>query len=88
VIQQTSIEAYETIKKDLGKCQKLVCEVIRDNPSCSNRDIKNILGWEINRVTGRVKELRDYGYVSIKGTKIDKDTNMKVMIYEYNGGLI
>lgn len=87
MIQQTSLEAYECIMENIGYCQKLIYDTITHNSGCSNHDIAFILGWEINRVTPRVKELRDKGYVSIKGDKIDPDTGMRVMTYEHNGGL-
>tara|TARA_R110002020_G_scaffold133897_3_gene298835 strand:- start:2316 stop:2465 length:150 start_codon:yes stop_codon:yes gene_type:complete len=47
----------------------------------TNRQIARNLGWDINRVTGRVSELVNLGKVSSKGTTFDKDTNRTVTLW-------
>lgn len=47
----------------LGDAQQRVFDVIRRNTDVTNSEIARLLGWEINRVTGRTKELRDRGLV-------------------------
>ena len=44
--------------------------------------LKNELGWDINRVTGRVKELRSKGLVKYAGDFIDKETNRTVNLWK------
>ncbi len=60
-MQQTSLLAYRSLER-VGLKQKRCYEVIQ-RASVSNYDIAKALGWEINRVTPRVKELRELGLV-------------------------
>lgn len=55
-IATTSRLAYESINK-LGNKQTEVLIKIEELQPCSNKTIAKSLGWEINRVTGRVNEL-------------------------------
>ena len=57
-MQQTSISAYRTLK-NMGAKQTIVYNVIQNSGPVCNAQIADRLGWEINRVTGRVKELRE-----------------------------
>ena len=82
MIQQTSVEAYESIQPDLGERQQLILDTIIDNPNVSNHDIAHLLGLEINQVTPRVFELRTMNLVKSHGTKIDEDTGRKVICWE------
>ena len=60
----TSIEAYNDIKPTLGKNQYLVLKCIdRFNRPVCNYELAKELGWPINCVTGRVRELREAGIV-------------------------
>ena len=81
MIQPTSLEAYHVIEPDLGNLQREVYIVIKNNSHVSNHDISRILGWEINRVTPRVKELRAMGLVVCMCTKTDRLTKRKVMCW-------
>tara|TARA_R100000808_G_C2084175_1_gene106941 strand:- start:170 stop:337 length:168 start_codon:yes stop_codon:yes gene_type:complete len=47
----------------------------------TNRQIARSLGWDINRVTGRVSELVNLGKITSKGTTYDKDTNRTVTLW-------
>jgi len=78
VIQQTSMEAYESLYDDLGDMQKIVFDVIEEYNNVCNQDISMILGIPINCVTGRVKELRDLGFVCQNGFK-ENDNGRRVM---------
>lgn len=82
MIQQTSMEAYESIQRDLGERQQLILDTIVDNPGMSNHDIAHILGLEINQITGRVFELRTMGLVKSSGWKIDEDSGCRVNTWE------
>lgn len=63
MIQSTSKEAYQEIKRDLGRRQQEVLNFIRNHPSVSNLGIAEGLNLPINSVTPRVKELREAGLV-------------------------
>lgn len=47
----------------------------------TNRMIAKALGWDINRVTGRVTELVNKGMVTADGTYKDKETNRTVTLW-------
>lgn len=58
-VNSLSIAAYSKIHDSLGKRQKIVYGVIQKHGPVTNLQISEILGWPINCVTGRTKELRD-----------------------------
>lgn len=62
MIQNTSIKSYlNEVAPTLGARQIHVLEVFEQNPGrdFTNSELAQALEWTINRVTGRVKELRD-----------------------------
>ena len=61
-IATTSRLAYESIN-ELNNKQTEVLIKIEELQPCSNKDIAKALGWEINRVTGRVNELAKKGVI-------------------------
>ena len=67
-MQDTSLQAYYGIVDKLPAKRKAVFEIIRISGPLCNESIALRLGWAINRVTGRVKELRDAGLVEDAGT--------------------
>lgn len=81
MIQQTSIEAYKSLYDDLSNRQKIVYDVIDEYNNICNQDISMILGIPINCVTGRVKELRDIGFVCHAGFK-ENDNGRRVMVWK------
>lgn len=62
----TSALAYASLEK-LNTKQAEVLEKIEAIEPCSNKQIAKALGWEINRVTGRVTELRQKGHIKMAG---------------------
>jgi len=82
VIQETSLEAFKIIQMELGIKQQQVYDMLSVNPHVCNRELAMLLEWDINRVTPRVKELRDKGLVICSGKKIDEGTRMKVMCWK------
>lgn len=68
MIQQTSLEAYNSV--DLNRRELQVLNIIRASNGFCNKEIAQRLGWDINRVTGRVKGLRDKNKVIQLGTKV------------------
>ena len=69
----TSRKAYKELK-DLGDKQRLIYSQIKlmQNEQPSAQDVADALGWPINRVTGRISELKEFGFVKTDGTKISK----------------
>jgi len=68
-IAQTSLTTYIGILPNLKGNQMIVYKVIMDHPNCTNEEIADILGWKINSVTPRTKELRNAQIVRLSGTK-------------------
>lgn len=54
-MHQNSLFAHRTVA--LSERQREVLEVFADGEEYTDHDIAESLGWEINRVTGRIKEL-------------------------------
>ena len=81
MIQQTSLEAYSSIKFCLNDMQKTVYNAILCHPNMSNKEISIFLNWDINRVTPRVFELREAGLVFSSGDKVDSVTNRRVLCW-------
>lgn len=78
MIQDTSLEAYNTIKIKLGERQQQIYDAIWKYESVSNLDLSRFLKIPINSVTPRVKELREKGLVIEDGHKIDRITNRRM----------
>lgn len=62
MLQQTSILAFKNLK-NMGFKQRRCYDVIERLQAACNQEIAKELGWEINRVTPRVMELREFGLV-------------------------
>jgi len=79
MINQASIESYrEFSEEQLGDRQRKVYECIMWNNSMTNRQIADELGWTINSVTGRVRELVQMGMVYSLGRIYDEKTDRRV----------
>jgi transcription initiation factor IIE alpha subunit len=61
--KNTSGMAYASIQDNLGQNQQIVYKVIQRLGEANNQQIGRELGWEINKVTPRVYELRDKNMV-------------------------
>ena len=70
------------MKPSIGMKQKTVYGAIKSLATPTNRNIAKSLGWEINRVTGRVTELVSKGMVKANGTHKDAQTNRTVTLWE------
>jgi len=81
MIQKTSIEAYDSVKNDLGKLQRQIYNLLKVYPNCSNNDLSRITQKSINTITPRIKELRDKGLVFFSHYKVDRVTNRRVMCW-------
>lgn len=65
MVSDTSRAAYKAIENDLSRRQQEVLETLEHLGEASNKKIADYLGWEINRVTGRVNELAKKGRVKV-----------------------
>jgi predicted HTH transcriptional regulator len=75
------VNSLKQLQPTLGDKQKTIYTLIKKKGPMTNRQIARNLGWDINRVTGRVSELVGLGKVSSKGTTFDKDTNRTVTLW-------
>jgi hypothetical protein len=83
-VQGTSIDSYH--KLELAGRQSAVLATLQTFGPMTNREICESLGWAINQVTGRVKELREQGKVEDAGKVYDKETDRQVHIWRALGG--
>jgi predicted transcriptional regulator len=63
MVQDTTIQAYESIRAHLNEKQRKVRHVLQKFGPMDNEAIARALEWEINRVTPRIKEMRELGEV-------------------------
>ena len=54
------------------RSREVIFSRIEAHPGISNQELSAILGWTINRVTPRTRELLDEGRIMIIGTKRTK----------------
>ena len=71
-VAATSQQAYQSIKEKLGEKQIIVFEALKVLGEASNEEIADHLGWPINRVTGRMTELRNFDMVAVVGVTKNK----------------
>lgn len=81
MVQQTSLLAYRSLER-IGQKQKVCYETIKRMGAASNYDIARALGWEINRVTPRVKELRELNFVEEAYREVHPATDRKVIFWK------
>lgn len=77
--QQTSLEAFKEIKKELGQRQQEVYDGFLGNGSCTNLEVSKLMGIPINCITPRTNELVKLGYV-IKDCKRHCDVSGRLSI--------
>lgn len=70
MIQDTSLMAYQSIQDNLGQNQLLVYLMLKNLGAANNKILARKLGWSINSVTPRIKELREKGLVFIDSKRI------------------
>tara|TARA_R100000030_G_scaffold100177_1_gene92635 strand:+ start:381 stop:641 length:261 start_codon:yes stop_codon:yes gene_type:complete len=83
-MRKTQVDSYKKLVDSgtIGNKQKKVYKTIKSLGQATNRMIANDLGWDINRVTGRVTELVNLGMVSDSGTFKDMETNRTVTLWK------
>ena len=87
MIRKTQVDALKAITNLNGK-RKIVYDEIKrftKDPryiGLTNREIADRLGWEINRVTGRVTELFDRGMIITNTTRLNASTNRQHTVWK------
>ena len=82
MIRKTQVDSLKELKPTLSAKRQTVYNVIAYLTPATNRNIAKHLGWDINRVTGRVTELVNLGMVTSDGTHKDKETNRTVTLWK------
>lgn len=65
-----SLDTYREILETLPSSRANVLSAIKAKQPITRQGISRELGWTINRVTGRVRELLDVGVIREEGTQI------------------
>ena len=81
-IRKTPVNSLKALTPTIGLKQQTVYGAIKTTVPATNRMIAKSLGWDINRVTGRVTELVNLGMVTSDGTHKDKETNRTVTVWK------
>jgi len=82
IVQYTSLDAYLHIsERHLCNAQKKVYETISRLGEASDKDIAEVLGWPINRVTPRRGELHGMNRIICTGERQDPRTHRREMIW-------
>ena len=66
---QSKAEAYDAIKGHLSASREKVMEALIDLGHATDRELATKLGWDVNRITARRKELQELGLVIFSGEK-------------------
>ena len=83
MITQTSLMAYFDAKENLGDKQTNVLNAVMTLGKCLNQQVAKYLGWEINRVTGRMNELVKMNKVIEAGKSVN-EFNRLVIVWKAN----
>ena len=85
MVNQKSIDSYNELIADgiISARQHQVLKCLKEElGQATNRMIAKSLGWDINRVTGRITELRNKNLVEYAGDYYDQDTERTVNLWK------
>jgi len=77
MIDENSLDAFESIKPDLNAKQRIVFEALRNKPA-TNKTLSKRMQLPINSITPRVLELRKMGLVKKMYSEIDNNRTATV----------
>ena len=81
-MRETSLLAYAEALEHLGENQQQVLITMRLLKTANNQMIAEKLGWQINSITPRVKELRDKKLAQVAFTAPDLFTGRKTIYWK------
>lgn len=81
MINQLSLDSYHQLT-DIGRTQRIVYNTIAQAGPISRRSLAGLLGWPVNRVTGRVTELMEFQLIKVSRLGYDQETNRHVELLE------
>ena len=85
-VQSTSIFAYHhEIKPTLSDRQNALYAELAKHPNMTNSELAVALGWPINTVTPRCKELREAGRVVEACRRVCRETGRRVIAWRARG---
>ena len=82
MIRKTQVDSLKKLNPSINGKRKTVYDILKSKSAATNRMIAKALGWDINRVTGRITELVGLGMVIADGTIYDNDTNRTVTLWK------
>ena len=82
-MRNTQLESWNKLQPELNKRQEQVLQALKElGNAATNRQLAKHLGWEVNRITGRINELcymkKVVGHRTIK----DLETNRTVTLWQ------
>ena len=81
MMQQTSLEAFEQVREELGDKQRLVYLALSELKSANNTMLSKHLGLPINSITPRVLELRNMKLVGVSSVAPCPITKKKTIFW-------
>jgi len=83
MVNDKSIESYKQLQDGVISLRQWeVLQCLHKNGHLTNRMIADELNWTINRVTGRIAELRTKNLVGYARDYYDADTNRTVNMWK------
>lgn len=82
MIRDTSQNAYESVRPELGERQRLVFNELKKYGNLTNMELAVSLGVSVNTVTPRIFELRKFGKVAEWGKRECRVTGRTVISWQ------
>jgi len=83
-IPETQLAAWEQLQPTAEDKRTIVFEVIKNSKKGATLfEIKNTLGWSINRISGRVSELQDDDRIKDSGKRrVNPESGRNAIVWE------
>jgi len=83
MIRETSLEAYEKVKPELGIKRRQVLNAIKTSGSTGMTlfELVKFLGRPVNEISGRVTELRKTSMIEESGRRMNPDTLKNAIVW-------
>jgi len=79
---------HDFSNEELGRKQRAVLAFIAKYGPITSRQLSEMMGWPVNRITGRVKELRQMDMVKGLDKVFDNETRREVNRWVAIGGFL